>query len=224
MLLERSSVLFPIRTRAISRIKHEIIIPSANPRRYPAPPAVACFALKNIAITRAWRRLARRKGQCAAHAQEKERKRDRVPARKRDLAHPVAFRIRPATPGINLRGLLSATMKIEGVSPSRTLSRPQQRFRAKTRRVADESREGFTDTQPSSDLHFTPCRVVGGGGERRESIPSIAELLTCPRTASRRRDDERETEARITNGTMRLEANARLVCGAKPPGNYARIL
>jgi len=97
-------------------------------------------------------------------------------------------------------------MKIEGVSPFRTPARPRQHFRAKTRRVADESRGGFTDTQPSSDLHFTLPGSSLEEGERRESIPSIVELLTCPRTASRRRDDERETEARITDGTMRLEA------------------
>jgi hypothetical protein len=160
------------------------------------------------------------RAQSAARARERER--ERVPARKRDLVHPVGFRIRPATPGINLRGLLSAAMKIEGVSPSRTPARPQQHFRAKTRRFADESRGGFTDTQPSSDLHFT----LPGRRWRKETRGSRS-LNYLP--AHVHRHDDATTNARQKQELRTVQCdskrtNARLVCRAKPSGNYACIL
>lgn len=59
------------------------------------------------------------------------------------LTTPVAFCIRPVTPGINLRGLLSAAMKIEGVWPE--LPRDHRSIFAPRRAVSQRISRGFTD-------------------------------------------------------------------------------
>lgn len=90
--------------------------------------------IKKILLSRAWRRLVQ--WQCTA--EEKN-----VPAVKAWLSTFPAFCIRPVTSRINLRGLLSAAMKIESVWPE--LPRDRKSIFAPRRAVSRRISRGFTD-------------------------------------------------------------------------------